>query len=185
MKALITALLPIFLSGCGNMNIKDFSQSPIAFDLFDYFEGTTRAWGLFEDRFGKVRRQFTVDIQGHVNGDTLVLEEYFEYQDGEQQQRSWTITRTGENTYSGTAADVIGSARGEISGNALHWTYRLSLPVGDRHWKVDFDDWMFLQPDGTLLNRARVRKFGFEIGSVTLAFMKDPQQQTVAGSASQ
>ena len=52
-------------------------------DLFEYFSGQSRAWGLFEDRFGKVRRQFSVDIEGRVSGDTLTLEEDFVYDDGE------------------------------------------------------------------------------------------------------
>jgi hypothetical protein len=37
---------------------------------------------------------------------------------------------------------------------------------------VKFDDWMFLQPGGVLLNRARMSKFGVELGQVTLSFMK-------------
>jgi len=36
--------------------------------------------------------------------------------------------------------------------------------------RVHFNDWMFLQPTGVLLNRARVTKFGVEIGTVTLSF---------------
>jgi len=38
---------------------------------------------------------------------------------------------------------------------------------------VRFDDWMYLQSDGVLLNRAKVTKFGVELGTVTLAFSKD------------
>ncbi len=92
------------------MNPRDFENSMQQLDLFEYFEGKTRAWGIFEDRFNRLRRQFTVDIHGVVNGDTLVLEEYFTYADGEQQERIWTIRRLGNNRYSGTADDVIGEA---------------------------------------------------------------------------
>ena len=48
----------------------------------------------------------------------------------------------------------------------------MDLKVGDGSWRVSFDDWMFLQPDGVLVNRARVKKWGFEIGEVTLFFTK-------------
>ena len=34
--------------------------------LEEYFLGQTSAYGLFEDRFGKVRRQFKVDITGEL-----------------------------------------------------------------------------------------------------------------------
>ena len=157
------------------MNPRDFSDSSQTLDLFDYFEGHTVAWGLFEDRFGKMRRQFRVDITGTVDGDTLVLDEAFLYADGERQQRTWTIRRTGESTYSGQAADVEGEAIGVTGGIALHWTYTMDLRVGKRQLRVAFDDWMFLQPDGVLLNRARVSKFGVQVGSATLAFMKSGQ----------
>jgi len=185
MKQLLTLLLATLLtSGCGTMNPRDFSDSSQRLDLFDYFQGHTLAWGLFEDRFGKLRRQFRVDISGTVDGDTLVLEEDFLYADGERQQRTWTITRNSDDTYTGRAADVVGEAHGETAGNALHWTYLMDLQIGDRQIRVAFDDWMFLQPDGVLLNRARVSKFGLEIGSVSLAFMKPVQAQPVAVAAS-
>ena len=83
----------LFMSGCGTMHPRDFADSKQTLDLFDYFEGHTRAWGLFEDRFGKLRRQFHVDIVGTVDGDTLVLDESFLYADGERQHRTWTIRR--------------------------------------------------------------------------------------------
>jgi uncharacterized protein YceK len=186
MKHVLHVLLATLgLSGCGTMNPRDFADSSQPLDLFDYFEGQTRAWGLFEDRFGRLRRQFQVDITGTVDGDTLVLDESFLYADGERQQRSWTIRRTGESSYKGQAADVVGEAQGNTGGNALHWTYIMDLKVGERQVRVAFDDWMFLQPDGVLLNRARVSKFGLEIGSVTLAFMKSSQVPQHAAAASQ
>lgn len=173
MKAYLYLLIVVpFLSGCGTMKPEDFSGKTPKLDIFEYFSGQSRAWGLFEDRFGKVRRQFTVDILGRVTNDTLTLEEDFVYDDGERARRVWTIERTAEKTYRGRAADVVGEAIGLASGNALNWTYRMDLKVGDGTWRVAFDDWMFLQSDGVLINRARVKRFGIEIGSVTLFFRK-------------
>ena len=68
-------------------------------------------------------------------------------------------------------------ATGEVYGNALNWLYEMDLRVADGTWRVRFDDWMFLQPSGLLLNRAKVSKFGLEIGTVTLAFVK-PSSRT-------
>jgi hypothetical protein len=109
---------------------------------------------------------------GKIENDVLILDEHFHYSDGERDYRTWTITPTGENSYSGRAADVIDEAQGRASGNALNWNYRMDLKVGDSSWRVTFDDWMFLQSDGVLINRAKVKKFGIEIGSVTLFFKK-------------
>ncbi len=151
----------------------------------DYLAGNTRAWGLFEDRFGNLRREFVVDIQGTWDGETLTLVEDFVYADGETQQRIWTIKKLDDNRYSGTAADVIGEAEGISYGNALNWRYTLALPIGDSVWNVRFDDWMFLQPDNVLVNRARVTKFGFELGEVTIFFRKMPDQAALSIDSSE
>ncbi|WP_417830504.1 DUF3833 domain-containing protein [Thalassospira sp.] len=167
----ITALfLLVLLAGCGSMKPQDFAQKEPRFDVFDYFDGNSRAWGIFEDRFGTLRRQFTVEITGTIEDDVLTLEEDFIYDDGETDRRVWVITKTGEHSYEGRAADIIGIATGSQYGNALNWSYDMDLKVGDGAWRVGFDDWMFLQPDGVLVNRARVKKWGFEIGEVTLFF---------------
>ena len=140
--------------------------------LFDYFKGKTSAWGIFEDRFGNVRRQFQVDIEGQVKGNEITLDERFQYDDGEKDQRIWQIRKTGDHTFEGTADDVIGIAKGTVQGNALNWTYDLNLKVGDSSYKVHFDDWMFLQPGGVMINRAQLSKWGVDIGEVTLFFKK-------------
>jgi len=138
----------------------------------EYFAGSTRAWGVFKDRFGAVRRQFVVDMTGTWNGRELVLTEDFAYADGETGQRTWRIVKRDEHTYEGTADDVIGTAVGRVFGNAVNWRYTVDLKVGDGTWRVKFDDWMFLQGDGVMINRAWVSKWGVHIGSATIAFAK-------------
>lgn len=164
----------VLVTGCGSMKPEDFAGTEPRLTLEEYFLGHTRAWGLFEDRFGDLRAQFVVDIDGTWDGRDLVLDEHFTYADGRTDRRVWRITRIDEHTYEGTAADVIGTASGRTFGNALNWRYNMDLKVGERSIRVHFDDWMFLQPDGVLLNRARVRKWRVEIGEVTLVFRKVP-----------
>ena len=48
----------------------------------------------------------------------------------------------------------------------------MRLPYRGSEIDVVFDDWMFLQPDDVLVNRATVSKFGFKVGEVTLFFTK-------------
>ena len=169
------------LSGCTSMKPSDFKKTDPRLAIEEYFAGRTRAWGIFEDRFGKLRRQFTVDIDGTWDGSELVLDERFQYSDGEQDRRVWRIRKTGAHTYEGRAADVIGTATGEAYGNALNWRYDMDLKVGDGTMRVHFNDWMFLQPAGVLINRARVSKFGIGIGEVTLFFTKAEQAAGVVG----
>jgi len=164
--------LCLFLSGCSSMKPEDFAKAEPKFDLFDYFEGNTQAWGIFEDRFGNVKRQFQVDITGTIEGDQLTLDERFDYADGEKDQRIWTITQKGEGRYEGLAADIVGKAIGTSAGNALNWSYDMDLKVGESNYRVHFNDWMFLQQGNVMINRARVSKWGFDVGEVSLFFRK-------------
>jgi len=174
-KSIFLTTVVLFLSsGCTSMSVDDFKDSGPALVLEDYFEGETRAWGLFEDRTGIVRRQFVVDISGRWDGTTLILDEDFRYSDGETENRLWTITKTGPNEYVGETAEAVGTAVGKTAGNAFRWEYDFNLKVGDSAWKVHFDDWMFLQPNGVLLNKATVSRWGLKIGTVFLSFTKIP-----------
>jgi len=170
--SVMAILLTSILAGCSNVNVKQYQNETPKLNLFEFFEGKTEAWGQFQDRSGQVIRRFTVDITGTVTDNTLVLDEQFVYNDGETQQRIWTITRTGEGQYIGKADDVIGEAKGFSAGNALSWSYTLDLPYKDSTIHVKFDDWMFLHTESKMMNIAHVTKFGFKVGEVTLFFNK-------------
>ena len=164
----------LLLQGCSTMSIESYQAETPRLDLFAYFKGETKAYGQFQDRSGKVLRRFEVDITGTLDqsGDTLTLDEDFLYHDGEKQKRIWQITKTGENQFTGTADDVIGEATGVVAGNALNWKYTLDLPYKEGTIAVQFDDWMFLHNQDLMMNKARVTKWGFYIGEVTLVFSK-------------
>jgi hypothetical protein len=179
----VTLLLLAALTGCGTMKPEQFADTEPKFRVEEYFLGKTRGWGIFEDRFGDLRRQFVVDINGAWQGDVFVMEERFLYSDGETDERVWRISKQGDGRYQGRAGDVVGVAEGIAAGNALNWRYAMDLKVGDGTWRVKFDDWMFLQPDGVLMNRARVTKWGIAVGEVTLMFQRWPRQDQAAAPA--
>lgn len=171
-KPWLMALLLVSVSGCSTMKPEDFAGTAPALELDTYFLGEVHAWGIFEDRFGRLRRSFTVTIEGRREGDALVLDEAFCYDDGETDRRVWRIERLSDHRYQGRADDVVGVAEGRLYGRALNWRYRLDLPVGGRKLRVAFDDWMYLQRGGVLVNRATVSKFGITLGEVSLFFRR-------------
>jgi len=101
-----------------------------------------------------------------------VLDEQFTYSDGTREQRIWRLRHLGQGRYSGQAGDVVGTAQGQTRGNAFQWGYTLALPVDGRVWEVQFDDWMYLMDERVMLNKARMSKWGFHLGEVTLSFTK-------------
>jgi hypothetical protein len=160
------------LAGCASPTVEQYGAEKPALDITRYFNGTLDAHGMFQDRSGAVIKRFVVVMQCSWQGDTGTLDEDFTYADGSKQRRVWTLKRTGANTFSATAPDVIGSAQGVVAGNALRWQYVLAQPVGDKVYNVDMEDWMFLIDDKVMLNRTAMSKFGVNLGSVTLSFTK-------------
>lgn len=161
------------LSGCASAPTPaDYADQQPALDLRQYFNGPLIAHGIFTDRNGRVQRRFLVRLKGSWQGDEGVLEEDFEYSDGKTERRVWRLRHLGGGRYSGRADDVVGEAEGQAAGNALRWRYTLALPVDGRVWEVEFDDWMYLVDSRVMLNKARMSKFGIELGEVTLSFQK-------------
>ncbi|MAV90598.1 MAG: hypothetical protein CL676_04200 [Bdellovibrionaceae bacterium] len=169
---LIMASTIALLTGCSSVSVKDYKNESPKLVLEDYLNGNLEAHGFFQDRSGMIVKRFKVLMKGTWTGDTGILDESFEYSDGTKSKRVWTLKKTAEGKYTGTASDVIGEAHGESAGNAFHWKYTLDLPVGDSNYHVKFDDWMYLMDDKIMLNKSKMSKFGVYLGEVTLVFIK-------------
>lgn len=170
-KHLLLALL-FLLAGC-SADIRDYQNDKPTFDLFGYFSGETRAWGMVQDYQNKQTRRFEVVIKGEVVDNTLTLHEKFEYNDGEHQARTWRIIRNKDGSYQGTANDIVGVAQGNTAGNAFNWRYDMDVKTDNGTVKLHFDDWLFRQDEKHLFNVTSLRKFGLEVAKVTLFFEKE------------
>ncbi|UUY09691.1 DUF3833 domain-containing protein [Pseudomonas sp. J452] len=172
MRALLVLLFALCMAGCTGMGVRQYAAEQPALELSDYLNGELEAWGMFQNRSGEVVKRFHVAMTGTWQGDVGTLDERFTYSDGSTERRVWTLRRQADGSWRGTAGDVVGEAIGEVSGNALHWRYQLLLKVDGERYVVDFDDWMFLMDQRVMLNRARMSKWGIDLGQVTLSFYK-------------
>lgn len=168
-----TCALTLGLTACASAPTPaDYAKEQPHFSLRDYFNGPVTAQGIFTDRSGKVVKRFSVKMMGRWDGAQGVLEEDFTYSDGSTQRRVWRITDLGGGKWSGKADDIVGEASGESAGNAMNWHYTMALPVDGTVYNVQFNDWLYLMDQRTLLNKAVMSKFGITLGEVTLAFSK-------------
>ena len=172
MRFLLIILL-VLLTSCSDMKPEDYINTEPKIKIEEYFLGDVKAWGIFQNRFGKVKRQFTAKMEGSFDGEFLILKEDFNWNDGEKQNRKWKIKKVGDNKYEGTASDVVGIAKGVSYGSAFKFEYNLLIPFKDKKIKVRFDDWIFQQDNKVAINRAIVSKFGFKVGELTVFFVKD------------
>ena len=174
MKKLIGIFTLLILTGCANtMKPTDFKDQKPRLIIEDYLSGNVKAWGVLQNRSGKVTRQFKADLNGKWDGSQLILDEVFNWTDGEKQTRQWTITKIDEHNYEGTASDVVGKAKGYSYGPAFKFEYVLLVPVKGREMKITFDDWIFKQNDRVAINRATMTKFGIKVAELTVVFVKD------------
>ncbi len=155
------------------MKPEDYKDTKPIINIEEYFQGNIKAWGMLQGRSGEVKRQFVADMKGEFDGENLILDETFIWNDGEKQKRRWIIKKTGDHTYEGTAPDVAGVAKGAAYGSAFKFEYKLLIPYKNKKIKVKFDDWIFMQDQKTAINKATLSKFGFKVGELTVFFKKD------------
>ncbi len=172
MRWMILGLVLLLGACAGRPGPTDALLSDRRLNLEEFFDGRTVAHGQFQDVFGTVRRRFVVTIDGDRDGETLTLDENFVYEDGSKENRKWTLTRTGPDTWTGTAPGVLGTASGVERGDTFNWQYRIDLPVPEGTLRVAFDDWMWLLTENRLLNIAYMRRAGVTIGQVVIFFEK-------------
>ena len=174
LRYLLAAMACAVLTACGGTpSLDDFSGTTPELELEQFLSGKLTAHGVFQDRFGDVRRTFVVELVGEWDGETLTLTEDFVYEDGSTEQRVWRLTQTGPESWIGTAEGVIGEARGEERGNAFNWVYTIDLQTPDGVLRASFDDWLWQIDDQVMINRAYVTKFGVEIGQLSIFFRRE------------
>lgn len=162
----------LLLAGCAGPDPSKYAQEKPVLDLKKYFNGNIKGWGMVQNRNGQVDRRFVVTIKASWKGDEGVLDESFNWSDGEKQRRVWKLKSVGPNRFIGKADDVDGEAIGEVVGNTLRWRYTLKVPFRGNTVHLEFDDWMLLIDDKVMLNRAVFSKWGVRMGEVTLSFTK-------------
>lgn len=151
-------------------------QHERAFTITKFLEGKTRAWGIFEDRFGNVKLHLSVEMYGSWSGDKFILSEEFNYEDGRQEHREWHVKQGAEGQFTATCADCIGHATGNAEGGIIAMRYRFRLKLKGRVVHVNFFDRLIKIDEQRAVNRAIMSKWGIKLGELSLFFEKDTAQ---------
>lgn len=165
----------VSLVACSSTDVNQYRDNRPAFVLEEFFDGHLTAHGVLKNRGGTVTRHFnaTIDASWDEEGVGRLVER-FEFDDGEVQHRTWTLTPDGEGRYQGTAEDVIGTGELRVSGNALRLDYVLEIDYRGRKLNLNVEDWMWRIDEHTVLNESTLRKWGFRVGSIQLVIVRRP-----------
>ena len=172
----------IWLSACGSTSVDDYQAREPAFAPEDFFNGALTAHGVVKDFSGTAIRHFSADIMGCWSDGVGTLDEDFVFDDGEQQKRIWTLTPDGDQTYIGTAGDVVGEGLARWQGNAMFLDYTLRIELEDGPLDVKIDDRMYRVSDNVVINESKMRKFGFGVGEILLTIIRHPDQAVACPS---
>ncbi len=151
--------------------LPDLADYGPAFDPITFFSGHVRSWGVMEDRSGAPTGWVVTDCQGHRDGpDRLRMSQHLTFQDAPPQDRTWTLWRTGPHAFEATANNMLGSAKAETNGRALHWQWVLAATPGERPFAVTMDQWMYQLDDGSVMIRSTISKLGVILTEVSEQF---------------
>lgn len=163
----------LVFSGCASIGVNKYASFEPEMVPETFFNGPMSAHGIVKNRKGEVIRYFNADIMGSIQGDTIILDEEFIFNDGEKQKRVWKIKKLPNGTYSATAGDVVNEGLGEVSGNSMFLKYVLAVPYKGKTINITIDDRMYLVKPNILINESIMTKFGFKVGQIILVIKKN------------
>lgn len=145
---------------------EDYEDGFPNFDLRTHLNGDMICEGMIFGPLGRMTSTFTAEFHIQWDGDRGVMDEMFHYNDGSTQQRQWVITLGPNGSFRTEAEDVPKGGRGTQAGPAVEMLYAIRLPESAGSHVLDAVDWMYLAPNGAIINRSQFRKFGVKVAEL-------------------
>ena len=145
---------------------QDYEDDFPTIDITRDLTGRMICEGVIFGPMGRVTSSFAADFDIEWQGQSGVMDELFRYNDGTRQRRQWRLTMRDKGRFEARADDVPGVGHGVQSGGAVQMKYRIRLPENAGGHVLDCIDWMYLTPDGTIMNRSQFRKFGIKVAEL-------------------
>lgn len=145
---------------------EDYAESEQVFDIREHLNGAIVCEGIIYGPTGRVTSRFVGEFDAEWDGNAGIMREQFQYDSGNTQNRAWYLTLDDQGRIEARADDVVGVGTGYQKGNAVLLQYRLRLPEEGGGHILDVTDWMYLAPNGTIINRSQFRKFGIQVAEL-------------------
>lgn len=162
---------------------EDYSAAGEVFDLRSELNGPIQCEGIIYGPTGRVTSRFVADFVAEWEGNKGVMREYFRYADGSTQERAWHLSVSNDGRVIATADDVIGEGTGVQTGGGFQLRYRIKLPESSGGHVLDTVDWMYLAPNGTILNRSQFRKFGIKVAELVATMRRVELDEPIKDAA--
>ena len=144
----------------------DYVAGQPQFDLRRHLNGPILCEGVIYGPLGRVTSRFVGEFDARWDGNSGVMKERFTYDNGSVQDREWHLRLGNDGSIKATAPDVVGTGTGTQMGSAVQLNYRIRLPESAGGHVLDTVDWMYLAPNGNIVNRSQFRKFGIQVAEL-------------------
>jgi len=144
----------------------DYAATVPQFDILHRLNGDMICEGVIYGPTGRVASRFVADMAVEWRGNVAHMTETFRYDSGTVQDRAWMLTVGNDGSIRAEAADVVGVGTGQESGSAVVLNYRIRLPKDAGGHVLDTTDWMYVTPNGSIINRSQFRKFGIKVAEL-------------------
>lgn len=152
--------------------LEDYKNNKPELNIEDFFNGEIKGWGIIQNWRGRVTSQFEIYMSGSWHGEHGTLKERMVFYNGEEQNRTWDITKNLKGKFIATANDIIGEAIGLELGNTMFWSYYMKIKSGRSRYLLHINDWSWLMKDDVMINNSYFKKFGITVAELTLFMQK-------------
>jgi len=143
----------------------DYSDGPM-FNMREVFNGPIECEGVIYGPTGRVTSRFEADFIASWDGNIGTLREEFRYDSGNVQHREWKFTLGNDGSMKAEAPDLVGVGTGQQHGSAVQLNYNIKLIDEAGGHVLAVNDWMYMTPNGNVMNRSQFRKFGIKVAEL-------------------
>ncbi len=148
------------------------AQSPVDYDggphfnMREVFNGPIECEGVIYGPTGRVTSRFEADFVASWEGNIGTVNEEFRYDSGNVQHREWKFTLGNDGSIKAEAPDLVGVGSGMQRGSAVQLNYDIKLTDEAGGHVLRVNDWMYMTPNGNVMNRSQFRKFGIKVAEL-------------------
>lgn len=168
-RSLLLGLAALPFAGCAATPAPPSKPGP-PITLVSAFRGRTTGRGHFRVWVTGDERRFTARLNGTVKGAegarTLTVVEDFLYDDGQKDRLTWVFTEIGPGRWRGKREDTVGDAEVVEEDGRIRLSYTADFRSTSGVNRLEFQDIIYADPDGTLINDAVVSRAGIPVASV-------------------
>jgi hypothetical protein len=143
----------------------DYSDGPM-FNMREVFNGPIECEGVIYGPTGRVTSRFEADFIASWDGNIGTVREEFRYDSGNVQHREWKFTLGNDGSMKAEAPDLVGVGTGQQHGSAVQLNYNIKLTDEVGGHVLAVNDWMYMTPNGNVMNRSQFRKFGIKVAEL-------------------